>query len=269
MAAKVLSPDKKDPRGSRPIHYRFRWFWRTATIAEFQKPSLPKWFSNQHDVVGRYYIDHSLILNGYFNVSNDMYDKLKFYDMRDINGVSGDWQYWSLPRHQPRTRSAKCGSDVIPETGLAKLQCIQKLAGICMGSQNAKPMEHTLENTKNVLLGMPYLMYIAYQKYFNGMLLMPGLATGGWSKLSQDNFNKRYQIVELMSLTEQRAKSTNRVTLSNEVDSLGMPRVNVHMDWDETDKDSILAYRKNALSKPCNKKVSGNSIPTTIMPVAN
>ncbi|MEN9503822.1 MAG: hypothetical protein RI964_3107 [Pseudomonadota bacterium] len=246
VAAKVLSPDKSEFRvEADQFIIASGGFGVPQLLLNSKSQAYPNGLGNQHDVVGRYYIDHSLILNGYFNVSNDMYDKLKFYDMRDINGVSviGSIGLSQDIKREQGLQNAE--AMLFPKPGLRNYNAFKSLQEFAWVAKNAKPMEHTLwENTKNVLLGMPYLMYIAYQKYFNGMLLMPGLATGGWSKLSQDNFNKRYQIVELMSLTEQRAKSTNRVTLSNEVDSLGMPRVNVHMDWDETDKDSILRTEK-------------------------
>ena len=246
VAATVLSPDKTEFRvEADQFIIASGGFGVPQLLLNSKSQAYPNGLGNNHDAVGRYYIDHSLILNGYFHAKHDQYEKLRFYDMRDINGVSIIGSI-GLSQDVKRAQGLQNAEAMLfPKPGLRNYNAFKSLQEFAWAVKNTKPMEHSLwENTKNVLLGMPYLMYIAYQKYFNGMLLMPGLATGGWSKLSQENFNKRYQIIELMSLVEQRPKADNRVTLSQECDALGIPRVHVHMDTDEIDKDSVLRTEK-------------------------
>lgn len=251
VAAKILAPDKTEFRvEADQFIIASGGFGVPQLLLNSKSNSHPHGLGNNRDVVGRYYIDHSLILNGYFHAKHDMYEKLKFYDMRDIDGVSIIGSI-GLSQNVKRAQNLQNAEAMLfPKPGLRNYNAFKSLQEFAWAVKNTKPMEHSLwENTKNVLLGMPYLMYIAYQKYFNGMLLMPGLATGGWSKLSQENFDKRYQIIELMSLVEQRPKADNRVTLSQEHDALGIPRVHVHMDTDATDTDSILRTEKHLVEE--------------------
>jgi choline dehydrogenase-like flavoprotein len=246
IAAKVISPDGHITTVKADTFIIASGGFGVPQLLLNSKSDLyPNGLGNNEDVVGRYYIDHSLVLNGYFKLTDDMYEKLKFYDLRDIDGVSVIGSI-GLPQDLKRERKLQnLEAMLFPKPCEKNYNAFKSLQEFVWVLKNAKPMEHTLwQNVKNLVLGMPYLMYIAYQKFFNGMLLMPGLATGGWSKLSIDNLKKRYQIVELISLSEQKPKKTNRVSLSDQVDALGIPRVSVHMDWDDDDKQSILATEK-------------------------
>ncbi len=246
IAAEVLAPNKQVFRvEADQFIIASGGFGVPQLLLNSKSTAHPNGLGNNQDVVGRYYIDHSLILNGYFDAKDAMYEKLKFYDMRDIKGVSVIGSIGLAQETKLAEKLQNAEAMLFPKPGLRNYNAFKSLQEFAWAVKNTKPMEHSLwENTKNLLLGMPYLMYIAYQKYFNGMLLMPGLATGGWSKLSQNNFHKRYQIIELMSLVEQRPKASNRVTLTNEMDDLGVPRIQVHMDWDDVDKASVLRTEK-------------------------
>lgn len=205
----------------------------------------PDGLGNNNDVVGRYYIDHSLIFHGYFKISPNMHEKLKFYDMRDINGVSVIGSIGLPEALKKQENLQNLEAMLFPKPNEKNYNAFKSVQEFAWAIKQTKPMEHSLwRNTVNLVKGLPYLIHIAYQKYFNGMVLMPGLATGGWSKLSPKELDKRYQIIELMGLAEQRPKKTNRVTLSNTRDALGMPRIAVHMDWDETDTQSIIKTEK-------------------------
>lgn len=205
----------------------------------------PNGVGNNRDVVGRYYIDHSLVLHGYFDLDGGMLEKLKFYDMRDVDGVSVIGSI-GLPEGLKRKQGLQnLEAMLFPRPGTRDYNAFKSAQEFACALNQGRPMSHSfLQNSKNVLMGFPYLAHIAWQKYAKGMVIMPGLATGGWSKLPERELKQRYQTLELMGLTEQKAKPTNRVALSNELDPLGIPRISVHMDWDEDDIRSIRETEK-------------------------
>ncbi len=205
----------------------------------------PHGLGNNNDVVGRYYIDHSLVFHGYFQIDDRILEKLKFYDMRDVNNVSVIGSI-GLPEKIKKQKNLKnLEAMLFPKPCERNYNAFKSAQEFAWLLKQTKPMEHSLwQNFIRLLKGLPYLIHIAYQKYFNGMVLMPGLATGGWSKLSSRELKKRYQIVELMGLVEQSPKADNRVTLTETPDALGIPRIAVHMDWDTQDIQSIKQTEK-------------------------
>lgn len=245
MAAKVIAPDGQEIRVEADTFVLAAGgFGVPQLLLNSKSASHPDGLGNNQDVVGRYYIDHSLILHGYFGLDGNMHEKLKFYDMRDVNGVSVIGSI-GLPEKVKREQGLQSLEAMLfPRPG-ARDYAAFKSAQEFAWALNGKPMSQPLwKNIKNLLLGFPYLAHIGWQKYFKGMVIMPGLATGGWAKLPDKELRKRYQMLELIGLSEQRPKPTNRVTLSDEVGPLGIPRIKVHMDWDDEDTHSILETEK-------------------------
>jgi len=76
-----------------------------------------------------------------------------------------------------------------------------------------------------------------YHKIVHKAPLMPGFGQGGWSRLK--NNHKRYRRLELLAFVEQAPLPENRVTLTDETDALGMPKIRLHYRWPETDLDRL------------------------------
>lgn len=249
IAAKVVTPEGKEFRvEAKQFILAAGGFGVPQLLLNSKSANHPNGLGNSQDVVGRYYIDHSLILHGYFQVESKLLEKLKFYDMRDVNGVSviGSIGLPETVKQQHNLQNLE--AMLFPKPGVRDYNAFKSAQEFAWALQG-KPMSLPLwKNTWNVIKGLPYLMHIAYQKFAKGMIIMPGLATGGWSHLSTQELQRRYQIIELIGMTEQKANPNNRVTLSDTLDPLGIPRIRVHMEPDEADIPSILATEQRLVT---------------------
>jgi choline dehydrogenase-like flavoprotein len=85
--------------------------------------------------------------------------------------------------------------------------------------------------------GRRHLARVAYEKLRYDTPIMPGFGRGGWSRLQ--NNERRFSRLELLAFVEQSPNPDNRVTLTDEHDELGMPRIKLRFRWDDADLASI------------------------------
>ncbi len=188
---------------------------------------------NEYDVVGRYYMDHSLIISGYFHPRDlNVIKKYKFLDMRLVEGKN-KMRFFSFNRDRLMDyRIPNMATMVFPKPGVVAMnghRSAQHLAE-CLLRQHRLPVyPGALTDMINTLRATPYLARLVYKRYFKGISLMPGLAAGGWSKIAE--LAREFERIEVMSLVEQYPHPENRVTLTNDLDRLGVPKVHVNLQW--------------------------------------
>ncbi len=196
---------------------------------------------NEHDVVGRYYIDHSLIISGYFSPQDlNIIKHYEFLDMRLVEGKN-KMRFFSFTRDKLlENRIPNFATMVFPKPGAVAMsghQSAQQLAQ-CILRKHAFPVyPGALTDLINTLRAVPYLARLAYKRYFEGLSLMPGLAAGGWSKIA--DLSREFERIEVMSLVEHYPHPDNRVTLSDQQDLLGMPRIHVDLEWRQGQLEDI------------------------------
>jgi len=194
---------------------------------------------NAHDVVGRYYMDHSLVPSGDFYPHDPKsINTLGLYDMRLVDGCSV-------------LAGLKLSKTLIQKEGLLgfsatlfPMPTIEEVAGLlglknmAMAIKSRQMPDSLAKDLKNIFHAKKYITRMLYQKWVNDAPVMPGFGQGGWSKLNDNH--KKFQRLELLAFVEQSPLRDNRVSLTNEKDALGCPKIKVHFQWYEHDIESIL-----------------------------
>ncbi|NJP10473.1 MAG: GMC family oxidoreductase [Leptolyngbyaceae cyanobacterium RU_5_1] len=201
---------------------------------------------NQHDLVGRFFMDHPLVFGGYFIPSNpQLFNSTALYDMRPINGltVMGALSLTDeairrehLPNISfnlfPRPKKIRRAQAALSLKALIKLRAFQE------GPQGA------LRHLNNVLTGMDDLATSAYDKITRKPFpRWCNFSTGGWSYL-QDNRDKVYESFEVLHQTEQFPHPDNRVVLSDQCDKLGIRKPKMQVRWHDEEIQGIKRAQK-------------------------
>jgi choline dehydrogenase-like flavoprotein len=206
----------------------------------------PNGIGNQHDNVGRYFMDHYLLASGDF-YPNDikLINKMGFYDMQSVGGAS------VLGR-------LNLSPNIMRSEGLRNL-------AVMLFPQAWNPADHdamnsvaTLKNHMrfnytrypkglgkhllNIYRGKNRLFRAVYEAYRYHVPVLLGLGRGGWSRM--DNNEKKYDRLELLAIVEQSPNPNNRVTLIDEKDALGCPKIKVHYACAQHDIDSVNRAQK-------------------------
>jgi choline dehydrogenase-like flavoprotein len=196
---------------------------------------------NEYDVVGRYYIDHSLVIQGYFSPQDlNIIKDYKFLDMRLVEGKN-KMRFFSFTRSTLlENRIPNFATMVFPKPGVIAMnghRSAQRLAECILRKHALPTYKGAYLDFINVFKALPYLVRLGYKRYFKDISIMPGLATGGWSKIA--NLSREFKRIEVMSLVEQHPHPDNRVTLSDQQDLLGMPQLHVNLEWHDQQLEDI------------------------------
>ena len=203
---------------------------------------------NQHDVVGRYYHDHLQGRSGYFTPTDpQLFNRSALYDLRQVNG-SSVMGYLKLsqaimeknkllnincflyPRPNPRQNRAIDSFNRLREVGLFSTQK-SDFASVF-------PKESRAKHVLNTLLGADYVARMAYLAHTGQQSTAYGLGNGGWSTLG--DIPEKFKRFEVWHSIEQSPHPDNRVTLSQQRDMFGCPKLEVHWHWPEEDIQQTL-----------------------------
>ncbi|WP_345421078.1 GMC family oxidoreductase [Halioxenophilus aromaticivorans] len=212
--------------------------YQTARLLLASNRQKSNGLGNEHDVVGRYYMDHSLSPSGNFYPHDlKLINRLGVYDMRLIDGASILGKLGFTEKTLEEQQLLNFTATVFPMPKARDVDALKALRSIAIDLKGRRFPKHLLRNAYKGLLGGKHLMHVLFQLLIHGAPIMPGFGQGGWSK-THDN-HKKFERLELLAFVEQSPMPDNRVTLSNEKDELGMPKLKAHYKWREQDLKSI------------------------------
>lgn len=192
---------------------------------------------NSHDLVGRFFMDHPLILGGTFIPSKpQLFNETALYDLRRVNDtpVMGALSLADAAiRHEqvlnitawlfPRPKRFQ------PSAAMSSLKDLIKLRGFKQGPKQA------LSHLYDVVTGVGDIAGSVYDKVTRKpQPFWSNLSTGGWSHL-QSRREKAYGVFEVLQMAEQAPHWDNRVTLNRNLDKLGRRQVQMQTHWHEED----------------------------------
>ena len=168
---------------------------------------------NQHDLVGRFFMEHPHLWSGRSRpASRRLFDLTQLYRIHQSNGV-------------PVMAKLTLAETVIREEGLPNYcvsihatnsltdsKSVRSLLRLRSAVLERKPPEHLAEDLRNVVLGVGDIGQVAYHR----------LAKRAQASTKPFAFR-------LNHMSEQVPNPDSRVTLSDQRDSLGIPRV--RLDW--------------------------------------
>ncbi len=206
-------------------------------------PQHPNGIGNQHDNVGRYYMDHCLVPFGNF-VPNDLkyINQMRFYDMQGVDGASVLGRVLLAEQFKRQHKLLNTAVILFPMSWNQKDLDAMYSLDILKTHFRWHWKEYPKDLGKhlwNVFQGRNRLFRAIIEKIRFGVPILVGLGNGGWSRSNQNE--KKYHRLELLALVEQSPRPENRVTLIDEKDALGYPKIQAHYTWADSDIEN---YKK-------------------------
>jgi choline dehydrogenase-like flavoprotein len=205
---------------------------RILLLNESTRPGGP---GNRHDMVGRCFMDHpSIVLGTLFPSSDVIYDHAIFYDQHYVDGV-------------PIMGKLRLREEVMRRERLLN-SCAVLVPHFRNLRSNLSPVaEYMMAKGRRMLSKRRQLVYRSAKLNTNGdsklswrQKLLENCYSEcvcGWSRLS--NKGQRFGKIGVRSLVEQSPHPNNRITLGDDMDSLGQRRAKLHWRWSELDLLSI------------------------------
>jgi choline dehydrogenase-like flavoprotein len=180
---------------------------------------------NQHDIVGRYFMDHPLVVCGNLvPKSRSVFNSMALYDLRQVNNVPVMGKFTLTEGVIRREGLVNMSAMLFPRNDVP-IDHMQRSdattsAKILFSSLRRRQMpKRALQHLRKVVTNVDDIASDLYKYKVKRPFLQPDLGRGGWS---YDTGNEeRYTKFEVLSQTEQVPDPNNRVVLSDKLDKLG------------------------------------------------
>ncbi|MBD3880504.1 GMC family oxidoreductase [Phormidium tenue FACHB-886] len=193
---------------------------------------------NHHDQLGRYFMDHPLVRTGmFFPNDRNIFNATAIYDWRRVKNtlVMG-----RLALSEKTLRDEKLLNTcaiLFPRYPIHQFEAVaalKRLLGVSKRADNQSAIQDLLKAATGVhkIVGAAYLSIAKRPP-----LREAELDLGGWSQMADKP--KKLGYFEVIMPTEQAPDPDNRLTLSEERDRLGCPRVKLHWRWRDIDIQSL------------------------------
>lgn len=207
---------------------------------------------NQHDLVGRFLMDHPLLRSGMMvPFDRKVFDSLALYDTRWVNGamvlakpvlsetVMRQEQLLNMNAAMfPRAHIHKYNllRSVFPKGRKYRSPAVNSAQAIVKSLKQKQVPKDLPKHLTNLATGIDDLVYYQWRK--KQRISHPyGLDTGGWSTL--DDKDKKFGCFELYHLSEQSPDPNNRVTLGDVRDRFGYRKVQLYWRLNDLDIRSM------------------------------
>lgn len=213
----------------------------TAHLLLLSNQTHPAGVGNQHDLVGRFFMDHPLVHGGVIIPSNpEIFNRTALYDLREVDGVpimGGltlsneairkeqllNIAAWIFPRSKR----------FLPSDARNSLRTLASPRWLDQG------MTGFLRDVRNVVGGVGEFATLVQDKVTKKPVpFWATLADGGWSYL-QSQKERQYDLFEVLHITEQVPDPNSRLILGEGVDPLGRRRIKHLSRWSQAEKDGI------------------------------
>lgn len=220
---------------------------------------------NEHDVVGRYFMDHPFVCTGELTPADrQIFNRTSLYDRRTVNGtqVMGKLSLSNetirqeklvnlcamlFPRYPIyQNEAARAVKKMLMSQYMDLKQSSQsegmrslKLLGKAF-QQGGKSPREMAKLMVNVGSGLGDIAKATYRSAIIDPLqpdIPADMARCGWSEWNQKD--RKFGYFEVWSLVEQTPDPANRVVLSDQVDRLGCRKPKVEWRWSESDQARI------------------------------
>jgi choline dehydrogenase-like flavoprotein len=197
---------------------------------------------NQHDVVGRYFMDHP---QSYLNVftPNDrhIFDETALYDLRPLTGYAVMGKLTFSEETLRREQLQNICFVLFPRRDHFMSDAFQSFFTLALTVIHRQRPSRLVHHLKTMVKGSGHLLRIG-EMALRGKAPYPYIAKGGWAQIRDKS--EMFTMFEIFSLLEQAPDSTNRITLSDELDPNGQPKVHIHWMFTERDQASVKKARR-------------------------
>jgi choline dehydrogenase-like flavoprotein len=193
---------------------------------------------NQHDVVGRYFMDHPLVYAGLlFPRDKNIFSSMALYDKRRMGDETIMGKFSLTESALRREKMLHMSVMLFPRDKSFKSETKASAEILFSSLRRRKVPPKALTHLRNVAFNGDQLIKDWYKYHVKKDVVKPNLAHGEWSK--ERSPEQKYVKFEAVAQTEQAPHPDNRVTLSDRLDKLGYRQVKLTNYWNEIDKESV------------------------------
>ncbi len=208
-----------------------------ARILLLSNRSSTSGLGNQHDVVGRFFMDHPSFRIGVLTpAKRSLFAGAARYDHHLVNGRCLMGKFAFRPETMRREQMLNICITLSPRERDYESAAVKTVKRIIRSRSKKDALTLVGRELQTVAGGWDELLVRCYHKlvkaepvYFENK--------GGWSRLA--NPERRFHKFELCCLAEQAPNPENRVTLGDDVDRFGQRKTELHWKWSELDLRSI------------------------------
>lgn len=192
---------------------------------------------NQHDLVGRFFMDHPSFRIGVLTpAKRNLFGSAAQYDHHLVNGRCLMGKFTFRPETMRQEQMLNICITLGPRERDYESAAVKAVKRIIRSRSKKDALRLIGRELQTIAGGWDELLVRCYHKlvkaepvYFENK--------GGWSRLA--NPERRFHKFELCCLAEQAPNPENRVTLGDDVDRFGQRKTELHWRWSDVDLRSI------------------------------
>lgn len=211
--------------------------FENARLLLLSNKQQPNGLGNQHDLVGRFFMDHpGFRLGVVIPFDRKIFDSTALYDLRRVNGTPILARLNLAESVLRQEKLLNVCTMLVPKPagyGLA----VKPLMQLVRSLRRGKLPKDSLKAMGKVLANLGDTAVFAYRRKFGGSPSRYSTSRGGWSYL--DKKPQRFSFFEAIAQIEQAPNPDNRVTLGSERDEFGRPKIKFHWTWSDIDLRSV------------------------------
>ena len=199
----------------------------------------PDGVGNQHDVVGRYFMDRPILSCTLIPYSSNIFDQTNLYDIYHTKQGSV-MAYVKLSEATMRQeRLLNNGAQLFPRTLSHQREATLALRELFTSVRHGKLPQDLAKQLHMMLWGGNYL---AAAVFWSAIRSIPPLRRGDWSYLPYEKW--RFSQFEIFYQMEQTPDPDNQIALSTERDRLGLPKTKIRWHLNDIDIQSAIRIQE-------------------------
>ncbi|PIG93902.1 GMC family oxidoreductase [Gloeocapsopsis sp. IPPAS B-1203] len=193
---------------------------------------------NQHDLVGRFFMEHPVVRLGMFIPSErQIFNSAGLYDIRWTNNIPVMGKL-SLTEEVMRRQQLLNSYLLLVPKSIYESPAIKSLKVLLSSIRHAKVPKDLLQHLNNAIGGIDEIVTRIYRRASNVKEFPYDISHGGWSHCQGNE--KRFRAFQVWSVTEQPPNPDIRVMLSDERDRLGLRKIQpLRWHWSDLEIHSL------------------------------
>jgi choline dehydrogenase-like flavoprotein len=208
-----------------------------ARILLLSNGTQQKGLGNQHDLVGRFFMDHPSIRLGLFTPADrNLFRSTGLYDHHFVRGVPVMAKLTIREEVMRQEKMLNLGVALAPRSRGYESQAVKILKRMFKSTSPRMAAGLFRKEFRTLMTGWDEILVRSLERLTNKRPIYCE-HQGGWSRLS--HAQHRFRKFEMRCLTEQAPNPENRITLGHALDYFGQRKVQLHWRWSDLDLHSI------------------------------
>ena len=199
---------------------------------------------NQHDLVGRFFMEHLNFRLGVFTPANrQIFDNAALYDIHWQNNTLAMGKLTVTEKVRREQQMLNSCMLLFPQPKGYESPAVKSLKTLFAASRKAKLPKNAFKHLNTVVRGTDEIAAFTYGRTFKPKEFTYNPNQGGWSNIPGKA--RKFNSFEVRICTEQAPNPNIRVMLGTECDRLGLPKIQpIHSNWSDIEINSIMQVQK-------------------------